>query len=260
MRLPRVATRAIARVKPAIPASAWPLLNALASIPGDAPLVLDPSPRPTVVLLAHPDDELGCAGTLAKLARRVAVRPVYATRGDATRGSAATPAETGRLRSEEAAKACEVLGMRPPMFLSYGDGQLPAHIDELARDVEAAVVEHGAKQVFVPWFLDGHADHRAMSAAVARANLPSDVEVWAFEWWTAMAPNRIVDVSAQWPQKQDAASCHVTAAQAFDISAGIWLSRWRSLHGLHGQGYAEAFIALPHQGYRDLSNRLVGAS
>ncbi len=250
MRIPKAFRRLVARVKPMIPAAAWPLLNTVASIPGERPLVADPASSPTLALFAHPDDETGCAGTLAKIGRQVT--PVYATRGDGTRGSSLSPEETGRRRADEAAQACAALGLAAPQFLSYADGTLPAHGEELSREVEKLVAAHSPAQLFVPWFLDGHADHQAVSRAVAEADLPADLEVWAFEWWTALPPNRIVDVSATWSRKEAALACHVTAALAFDLTAGLGISRWRSLQGLHGHGHAEAFLVLPHARYREL--------
>lgn len=109
----------------------------------------------------------------------------------------------------------------------------------------------------VPWILDGHRDHQAVSQAVAACHLAEDVEVWGFEWWTPVTANRLVDVTDVWPVKQAAAAVHVTAALAFDLTAGLALSRWRALSGLHGVGYGEAFMALPHAEYRALSRRIL---
>jgi LmbE family N-acetylglucosaminyl deacetylase len=256
VRLPRTAVRLIARGKPLVPAALWPVLNTAASARGSGPLVGDPDPVRTLVLCAHPDDELGCAGTIALLAVRGAqLQVVYATRGEGTRGSPYNAEETGRRRAAEAGNSCAALGAAQPRFLDFADGSLTARVGDLATAIAAIVAEFGAQRILVPWFLDGHTDHQAMSWAVIDAELPASVEVWAFEWWTALVPNRLVDVSPAWARKEKAAACHVTAALAFDLTAGLGLSRWRSLHGLHGQGYGEAFIAMPHLDYRALARR-----
>lgn len=88
---------------------------------------------------------------------------------------------------------------------------------------------------------------------MASASLPAGLEVWGFEWWTRLVANRLVDITRVWERKQAAAACHATAARAFDLTAGLALSRWRSLSGLHGVGYGEAFLALPHPEYRSLA-------
>jgi N-acetylglucosamine malate deacetylase 1 len=255
MRVPPQLVRAIARGKPHVPPSLWPVLNTLASTRGAAPLVADPDSTATLVVCAHPDDELGCAGTLALLADRGAVlQVVYATDGDGTRGSPYPPAETAARRRREAQQACAVLGVTaPPVFWGLPDGGLPDLVDDLTGRVEDAARQLAPARVLVPWFLDGHRDHMAVSRAVAAARLPGDVEVWGFEWWTPLTANRLVDISSVWPRKQAAAAAHETAALAFDLTAGLSLSRWRSLSGLHGQGYGEAFLALPHAEYRTLS-------
>jgi LmbE family N-acetylglucosaminyl deacetylase len=257
MRVPPSLVRAIARGKPHVPQAAWPVLTTLASARGSAPLVAEPDDAPTLVLCAHPDDELGCAGTLAVLADRGArVDVVYATDGDGTRGSPYPPAETAARRTREARDACTALGVRtPPVFWGLPDGGLPAVADDLTGRVEDAVRRLAPARVLVPWFLDGHRDHQALSQAVAAAALPEELEVWGFEWWTPLTANRLVDVTATWPRKQAAAGAHVTAALAFDVTAALALSRWRALSGLHGQGYGEAFLALPHGEYREASRR-----
>ncbi len=257
MRLPARLVRVIACGKPHVPQSAWPVLNALASSRGDAPLVADPDGAPTLVLCAHPDDELGCAGTVALLAAAATpVTVVYATDGDGTRGSPYPPRETAARRTREARQACAALGVpSPPVFWGLPDGGLPDLVDELTGRLEAAVALSGAARVLVPWFLDGHRDHQAVSRAVASADLPETLEVWGFEWWTPLTATRLVDITSTWPRKQAAAAAHETAALAFDVSASLALSRWRALSGLHGQGFAEAFAALPHRDYRDLSER-----
>ena len=145
----------------------------------------------------------------------------------------------------------------PPTVHVWYDGGLPGLVDELTGRVERAVAEHGATRVLVPWFLDGHRDHQAVSRAVADADLPEHVEVWGFEWWTPLTATRLVDVTAVWPRKQAAAQAHATASLAFDVTAGLALSRWRALSGLHGQGYGEAFLALPHREYRQVSRTAV---
>jgi len=256
MRVSPTLVRAIARGKPHIPAALWPVLNTLTSVRGSGPLVADPDAARTLVVCAHPDDELGCAGTVALLADRGApVRVVYATDGDGTRGSPYPPAETASRRRREAQRACRTLGVSAsPDFWGLPDGGLPGLVDELTGRVQTVVDEFVPARVLVPWFLDGHRDHQAVSRAVAAAQLPGQVEVWGFEWWTPLVANRLVDITSAWPRKQAAAAAHETAALAFDLTAGLALSRWRSLSGLHGQGYGEAFLALPPDDYRRLTD------
>jgi LmbE family N-acetylglucosaminyl deacetylase len=185
----------------------------------------------------------------------VAVRSASSSRGSPLKAE-----ETARRRAAETVASCEALGAPTPTFLDFADGSLPEHVTELTQAVEQLVEEWQPKRILVLWFLDDHADHRAVSQAVADARVPEPVEVWGFEWWTALVPNRLVDITGVWARKEKAAACHVTAAMAFDVTAWLGMSRWRSLHGLHGAGYGEAFIAMPHAKYRALSASAAAAS
>lgn len=257
MRVLRPVMRLLARTAPFVPGAARPMLRAFASAVGTGPLVGPPPFRRALVLCAHPDDEaVGCAGSLAILAAAGAsVHVVYATRGEASAGARIPREEVGRRRQAEAERACKALGLLPPRFLDFGDGTLPMHVDALAVEVAALVAAVQPDVVFVPWFLDGHADHRAMSAAVARVDPLPNVEIWAFEWWTALPLNRLVDVTAVYDRKVAALAEHHTAQAAFDVTAGLSLNRWRSLHGLSGKGYGEAFLAASHSEYCILVQR-----
>jgi LmbE family N-acetylglucosaminyl deacetylase len=255
--IPRPLARAFARGKPLVPDALWPLLLTLRSVAGDGPLVGLPAFRRVVALAAHPDDEsMGCAGTLALLAESGAeVTVVFATDGEATRGSALEPAETGRLRAAEARDACRLLGVTRTRFLGRPDRGLPERAAELGAEIGAVLAETRAEVVLLPWFLDGHPDHQALSAALAHATLPAGLEVWGYETWTPLPANRIVDISAAFDRKQAALAAHVTAHLAFDVSAAAALARWRSIHGLMGRGYAEAFLAAPAADYLALAAR-----
>jgi len=253
MRLPPALTRPIrrvvARTKPIVPERAWPVLLSIRSIPGDGPLVGEPPMSRVAVLAAHPDDEsLGCAGTMALLSRRgTPVTVAFATDGEATRGAPTEAAETGRRRRGEAEEACRALGVSDVTFWALPDGGLPDRIDELARRITGLVSGHDG--LLLPWFLDGHPDHEALSAALAKATITHPLEVWGYETWTPLPANRIVDVTTVWPDKTKAVSAHTTARLAFDLDAALGLNRWRSIHGLMGRGYAEAFLAAPLDDY-----------
>ena len=243
--------RLLARAKPLVPPTLLPIVNVLRSVPGSGPLVGLPAFRRVLVLAAHPDDEsIGCAGTVALLADSGAqVTMVFATDGEATIGSPLGRSETGVRRAAEARAACEALGVSDVRFLHHPDGGLPERAGELGRALSTLVGELRPEVVLLPWFLDGHPDHRALSTALAAAELPAALELWGYETWTPLPANRLVDISSVVPRKQAALAAHVTAHLAFDVSAGLALSRWRSIHGLAGVGYAEAFLAAPVAGY-----------
>jgi LmbE family N-acetylglucosaminyl deacetylase len=199
------------------------------------------------VLAAHPDDEsLGCAGTIALLRDAGAsVSVAFATDGEATIGADMAPAETARARRQEAVAACGILGVDDIRFWGLPDGDLANQIHDLARCVADFVADVNPDGIMLPWFLDGHADHAALGAAVNRRPPNPDVELWGYETWTPLPANRLVDITSVYERKEKALGAHATAALAFDLKAGLGINRWRSIQGLMGRGYAEGFLVAP---------------
>lgn len=251
----RPLARLLARGKPLVPPALWPLLLTLRSVAGDGPLVGLPAFRRVLAVAAHPDDEsIGCSGTLALLADSGAeITVVFATNGEATIGAATDPAETGRRRAAEARAACRLLGVSDTRFLGHPDGRLPGLTGRVGAELGLLVAETLPEVLLVPWFLDGHPDHQALTTALGHAGPLDGVEVWGYETWTPLPANRIVDVTRVIDRRRAALAAHVTAAQAFDLEAMGSLARWRSVHGLMGRGYAEAFLAAPAADYLALA-------
>lgn len=241
----------MARVKPAVPETLWPTLITAWSLTGDGPVVGVPTLGRVLVLVAHPDDEaIGCAGTIAVLADRgTEVRILALTDGEATIGAVTDPAETGRRRRAELERSAAILGAAATSA-ALRDGHLQDDPAAVERAIGSAIDAWHPDVVLAPWLGDGHPDHRAVAGALARVlrtrpvGAPDGVhEVWGYETWSAVPANRIVPISDVIERKEAALAAHETAALAFDISAGLGLSRWRSMHGGQGTGWAEAFLA-----------------
>ena len=226
-----------------------PVLAQLSSmLPGDGPVVGPPDARRVLVVAPHPDDEtIGCGGTLALLADAGAeVRVVVVTDGEATAGSPHPPTETAARRRGEAVAACAALGVGAPVHLGLPDGAVADHATSLRVALDRVRDALDPQLVLVPWLLDRHPDHRACARSVtALVGTDADVEVWGYEAHVPVPPTRAVDVTAVVDRKRTALAAHVTAAHALDMGAVLALNRWRSLHARGGQGWAEAFLALP---------------
>jgi len=123
-----------------------------------------------MVVLAHPDDEaFGIGGSLAKYAAEGCdVYLVCATRGEAgqiAEPGLATPANLPAVREQELRCACEVLGIHPPRFLDYVDGQLAiAHQGQAVGKVVRLirVLRPQVMLTFGPDGIYGHYDHIAV--------------------------------------------------------------------------------------------------
>lgn len=259
MPLPRPIARLVARAKPRIPDAVWPTLLAVRSLAGDGPVVGVPAFRRVLVLVAHPDDEaLACAGTMALLADAGAtVTLVAATDGEGTIGSPHDPTETGRRRRAELDRSAALLGASVE-HLGLPDGGLHERRAELRTAFSSALDRLQPDVVLAPWLGDGHRDHRAVAFALADALDAStaEVQVWGYETWSAVPHNRIVPIERVIDAKRAAVAAHETGALAFDLSAGLGLSRWHSMHGLLGEGHAEAFLAVDRAAFTDLARQL----
>jgi LmbE family N-acetylglucosaminyl deacetylase len=131
-----------------------------------------------VGIFAHPDDEGSCSGCLARYAaegKRAYV--ACATRGDGVDAkisdpSLATRETLGQVRSAELACACERLGINPPIFLGYQDGEVDKVPTEEAARAVARLIRELQPLVVVthdPEGGYGHPDHIAVSAFTTRA-------------------------------------------------------------------------------------------
>ena len=118
-----------------------------------------------IVVGAHPDDpESGSGGTMALYAQHGhEVVSAYLTRGEGgIEGK--TNDEAAKIRTEEAIKACKILGARPE-FLGQIDGSC-----EITKPRYAEVYDFFKREnpdvVFTHWPIDTHRDHRICSILV----------------------------------------------------------------------------------------------
>jgi len=250
VRLPSSLVRAVARLRPQVPQQLLRLALSTASLlPSDAPLAVLPAFRRVLVVAPHPDDEtIGAGGTIARLARGGAeVHVVVVTDGEATVGSPYGAAETARRRRAEVASACRRLGAHPPLSLGLPDGRVFEHLDQLVSLLRHQLSSLTPQVVLTPWPLERHPDHRACTAALARAQ-PTEAELWGYEAHTPIPlPDRVIDIHADLAAKEAALAAHVTAARAFDLHACLGLARWRALSTDAGHGAAEAFLTLSRE-------------
>jgi LmbE family N-acetylglucosaminyl deacetylase len=123
-------------------------------------------------VVAHPDDECFAFGGAIALAteRGVEVSVVCLTDGQAAknRGDAKSGAELGRMRREEFAASCEVLGVANYELLDYQDAQLEFADFSRAAGRIVERIRSFKPNVVVTFGLDGalntHPDHTMVSA------------------------------------------------------------------------------------------------
>ncbi len=190
----------------------------------------DPPSVPTLVVVAHPDDEaLSAGGLIARQTRRgVPVRLVAVTDGEAAYPDlpgVIGPAELAELRRAEQDAAAHALGLGPGDVVRLGlaDGQVEAHESELVDALGPLVADVGL--VVAPWVRDHHCDHEAVGRATAEAVRRAAAEAggvgtptWSmvFWGWRHVDPDDAGDVevirldldAAEHAAREAAVSCH----------------------------------------------------
>jgi len=148
---------------------------------------MTPVPHRILAIFAHPDDETFLAGgTLAKYAAAGGeVSVLCATRGEAGRRGEyeqrnLSTEEFALVRQREMEAACDVLGVRKPIFLKCADQGIARDCRDSAR-AEIIRFLRGWKPdvviTFGPDGVSGHTDHVAIggiaTAAAREAGIPS---------------------------------------------------------------------------------------
>ena len=205
------------------------------------------SRKKIIIFGAHPDDpETACGGTMALLSQAGhEVVAAYLTRGEAgIRGK--SHQEAAAIRTQEALRACELLGTRP-VFLGQIDGQCEVNLaryDEMHHFFEQEQPDF----IFTHWPIDTHRDHRACSTLVYDAwlRMQPRVPFFYFEvmtgWQTQnFAPTDYVDITAAAELKHQACLAHKSqrVTEWYADSHG----KMEAFRGLEcGCDYAEAFV------------------
>lgn len=186
-------------------------------------------PQRAMVIFAHPDDEIGCAGTIASWTRQgTEVAFVVCTNGDkGTENQDITPESLARVREREQRDAAAALGVREVVFLRYPDGEL-----EDTREFRGRLVREIRR--FRPQVVLTHApatnsrhthrDHRICGTATLDAIFPYARDPWhhadltraGFQphkvglalLWGGENPEEFVDISDILDVKVQAMLCH----------------------------------------------------
>ena len=173
-----------------------------------------------LALGAHPDDvELGCGGTLARLAIRRRVAILDLTAGElATRG-------TPERRAREAADAAGALGVAWRSCLALPDGALRGDDEAHTAAVVAVLRAATPRAVLLPHPDDPHPDHAAAAALARRAAFLAGVARWHSESGAPhrpllllaypgprqlLRPDLVVDVTASYAAKRAALAAHAS--------------------------------------------------
>ena len=222
-------------------------------------LMWEPGDERVLVLAPHMDDEvIGCGGTLHRHVQRGGeITVVYLT--DGRYGGQIPPEakshELTQVRRAEAQQALATLGIQNALFLNAEETQLattPA-LSHLLREILTTLRPH---LVYLPFFWEEHPDHRAANQllldAVAHGNLHFDC--YAYEVWTPLSPNCLVEITSVVEIKRQALQCYQSQLIEDDyVHTTMGLNAYRSGALLDGKGgFVEAFFTAPLHLYQKL--------
>jgi len=228
-----------------------------------------PRPRPEspprfrriTVVAPHPDDEsLGCGGTAALCAQSGAqVTAIILT--DGRRGDPSFEQDPQRLvqtREAETRAACEILGLAAPIFLGIPDQTLAFHPAARTR-LQETLAELKPEAIFLPFLGDNHPDHLAANRLLLSAWGDSETTIYAYEVWSPLHPNCIVDIGAVVELKRRALECYRSqlTRQAL-VEQALALNRYRGIYLAQPDGYAEALYRASIAEYRALFREVYG--
>ena len=210
-------------------------------------------PKKVLIFAPHPDDEvLGCGGSLLKkISTGCEVAVIYMTSGEGT-----APAS---VRGKEALASCQFLGVKTRLFLREPDGflTLTPHVVEA---VTAILDEESPHIVYVPHQKEKNRDHTATHTIAHHCLVQCKPEiVLAYEVWTPLVPNRVVDISKVAAVKEEAIRKHASQMHNVDYAEPtLGLNRFRSMSIASGRGLFEAFFAMEAAEYGRLVEQVWG--
>lgn len=215
-------------------------------------LLPHPEAERLLVLAPHPDDEMiGVGGTLIKaLADGSRVRVLYLTSGGET------PEECQR-REDEAQVVAARVGFeaeflrQPALRISTG----VEAVEELCR----RIVDFDPEALFVTFLLDDHDDHRRASEllmiAAESGRLNVEMPLWAYQVYTAVIPNVLVNITEVHQAKAEAIALYASQLRTRNwphFALGLNAYNSRLLRGDPAPRYAEAFFVVPLKEYAAL--------
>ena len=211
------------------------------------PKVVDkPQGKRVLVLSPHFDDDvIGCGGTLYKhILGGDEVTVIYFTDGREGDPDFSNKSMLEAIRKEEAKRATGILGIENLIFLDEPETHLKAN-KRLLKILTDIFNRLTPDLVYLPSFLENHIDHLELNRIffLLLRQLDMDFNICAYEAWTPIPPNIIVDIGQVISIKEQALKEYKSQIRQVDyVNATLGFNRYRSVMNLQGRSYAEAFL------------------
>ena len=213
-----------------------------------------PKAKRICVLAPHIDDEaIGPGGTLLKAAKAGArIDVVYVTRGRAFESD-----DYRDTRMAEAEQALAMIGAKHHYL-----GHMTREIEmtaESAKRLAELLRELKPDVLFLPFLFDDHDDHRRVSDMLLMAQETADyepnLEIWAYQVYTAVLGNVVVDITPVAQDKRTMINCYASEMAKRDWAHyALGLNAWnlRFLKNSPEPRFAEMFFVAPLKDYLSL--------
>ncbi len=207
-----------------------------------------PDARSIAVVAPHPDDEsVGPGGTLAAAADRGAAISMGFLTDDGG-------------RRDEAQAAAGHFGASA-RFFGWRARDIP--VDDAATAAFAEWVDDAAPgALFLPFLADDHDDHRRASELLWRAATSGKLccrpDIWAYQVYTSMPCNVLVDITDRVARKRAAIALHRSQTTKRDWAhVALGLNAYNARFAGTGAEarFYEGFFVLPFDDYMDLCAR-----
>lgn len=178
-----------------------------------------------LILSPHQDDEiLGCGCLIKKtLEAGGHAKCIYMTDGSKSLSDQLTPEAMIEMRKAEAIRLTEHLNMEEPIFLGCSDGSLEPDDKEAADKVAQAIEDYKPDAVLIPYFLDGHKDHTAVSgiylASMKKLKNHKEFDTYCYEINSPISVHGIthyMDCSGYLKAKSDALDFYSSQTMSFE--------------------------------------------
>jgi N-acetylglucosamine malate deacetylase 1 len=218
--------------------------------------LMAPIGKRILALCPHPDDESIGAGGLLLAHRELAEIHLVCLCDGAGGGRLedpnSSPNALAEARRTEFRNAAEVLQAASVQHLNYPDGNIPCSPKEVIR-LRSIVHSIRPDVVLLPWFLDGHVDHRRANVLYALACGDLEAIVLGYEIWSMLEPNAVFDITDLLSEKLQLIRNYPSQLRTVDYVQ--YVSGLASVRAYHAAlqplraGAAEAFVALPNREY-----------
>jgi LmbE family N-acetylglucosaminyl deacetylase len=213
------------------------------------PLKLEqPDSGHVLVLAPHIDDDIiGAGGVLRK----------HTQKGDEV--TAVYLSDCTPERIQEGKEAAGIIGYGRIEFFEYPSKTLLDH-REIPERLSALIAETNPDFVYLPSLFDRHNDHLAVNHHLANlfGRYQYTFTVYAYEVWTTLVPNVVVDISDTIDKKKEALACYRSQLSSHDwLEAAVCLNRYRAVASGVGE-YAEGFMRYSMKEYVTLWKKMYG--